>query len=343
MRIRRSLAVAGLMTIAAVASGCLITSGTGPLNVTTYDAPDPAGVVLTSSTSQIYTTDSGGRNIPTFTMTSTGTSYTTGTVTDALPTLPSWVVPYGAEKHTDTWAPTVRFIGGQYVMLFTGSMATNLCIGEATSPTAAGSFTPVNNGGWCYPGYNALDPSLFVAADGSVWMYWSKQSGGGGAGRSEIDVQQMSSDGLSRKAGSSPITMLTFSDAATIGGGPVPTNGLVENPAMVADPYNGFDLIASVGVWGDSSYHTVELPCTGTSSGCLPNDGAIQLQTNASMNGPGGASVLQDTTPVGNTMVFAARTGTSGAARLLWATPTASYNCNSGAVGCPNATTTTAN
>ncbi|HEY7948835.1 MAG TPA: family 43 glycosylhydrolase, partial [Acidimicrobiales bacterium] len=134
---------------------------------------------------------------------------------DALPALPKWTVS-GFQ-----WAPSVwTRPDGTYVMYYStpatiplGCLATSppygcvtttngrssaMCISRATSSSPAGPFVddsssalvcPVSQGG-------AIDPSVFVASDGTPWLLW-KSDGDCCNQPTSIYSQQLSTDGLS--------------------------------------------------------------------------------------------------------------------------------------------------
>jgi hypothetical protein len=154
-----------------------------------------------------------------------------------------------------------------------------------------------------------------------VWLLFSDTWGGNGG--SQIMVQQMTSSGLSTIG--SPTPLLTYSRAVSaLGGLEVGTNAVVENPAMVKDPHNFYDLIVSVGTWNQSStYHTVQIPCVFADGGCLESKGGRLPLTGANQ---GGASVMQDSTPENNWIAWHA--GHLGGARPMYISRTTVVNLN---------------
>jgi hypothetical protein len=86
----------------------------------------------------------------------------------------------------------------------------------------------------------------------------------------------------------------------------------VENPAIVADPYNGYDLVVSYGTWWEPNYETIELGCALPYGECAPNTYAVLLSQGGngntgqgnSYNSPGGMSFLFDGSPTGNVAVW---------------------------------------
>jgi hypothetical protein len=259
-------------------------------------------------------------HIPTFEMSWPGSAVSTPV--DALPTLPSWVAPNGAATPF-VWAPTVRVVAGRYLMMFGASRAGGaMCIGAATSGNAGGPFAPTTVE-WCDPDPRVgwLDPSLLVDGDGSIWLTWSRQWSTRGG--SEIVAQRLTGDGLGLVGSRSTLVSFVAAASATDGRnfGPAP---FVENPALVRDGHNGYDLLVSIGTWTDTSYRTVEIPCLLPYGACVPSRGA---DISASMkvgdvSSVGGASVVVDDGRNGDILLFHGRTAASGGNRWAFATET---------------------
>ncbi len=264
-----------------------------------YNLPDPAMVSTSSTTADVYSTESWENgltfyNVPSYSVDLTNDSY--GTIHDALPTPPTW---YGSPGYL--FAPTVRYIDGQYVMLFAASPGSNaLCIGEATSSDGS-VFVANNSFEVCTPGYANYDPYLFTDPNnGTVWMFYSLENGGGSG---TIEAQQLSPDATTLVG--SPSTLLSYSQVSSLN----PNEGsspYLENPTFVADPGNGygFDLIDSLGTFnGFDAYDTIEVPCTSETGGCQPSAGQVMMGSGYG-DDPGSASLLNDSSPAGNTMIW---------------------------------------
>lgn len=323
-RFPRSKRLVGVVAIVFVTSGCLW--HTGPQTEVTYfggawpDAPDPAFAPLTSGSARVFTTNASfwgrKRNVPSFTITLPG-GVQTGQLEDALPSLPDWATQGGASQ---TWAPSIRKVGSRYILMFSSERAGGNgqhCLGLATSTSLTGRFTPVHSFMYCgWSGWNYIDPQMFVDPSTSkVWLYFAKMKQVP-AGQSSIQVQQMTANGLGLVG--SPTTLLTFSRAMATPGldpGSLGPKAVVENPAVVKDPYNGYDLLVSIGSYETpDSYHTLEIPCVFPNSpgSCLEAQGA-EMATLRGRN-PGGASLMRDDSPVGNWMAWHA--GEVGSRRM---------------------------
>lgn len=324
--IRRGLVVLGVVPL--ILSACLVPTGTATRMPVAFEGADPAAIAVWFGVAEVFTTNSWvnwgvWHHVPSYTYGVSNNSVSN--LHGALPTLPTWAVanPAGPGNKPYVWAPTVRYVNGRYLMLVGMSRANgSLCIGAATSTSPTGTFTPFNDVQWCDSngGIGWLDPQIFVdPTGGALRVYWSQQWAGG----SRIVTQQMtvSSAGRPTRTGSIQ-TLVNFADVASIGGSAV---GVVENPAVVADPYNGFDLLVSVGDWTNNSYRTVEVPCLAANGSCIPSrGGAISLGGNSQ----GGLSLSGDDARTGAPwMVFHARTASTGT-RYPWGMSATTINLN---------------
>ncbi|MGH9121073.1 MAG: hypothetical protein ACRDYC_03880, partial [Acidimicrobiales bacterium] len=205
-RLRRApwrTALARLGLGALTLAGCAYPAG-DPQALSSVDFPDPAAVVdqVAPASAQLYGTGTAanGANIITEQWKIGTTSVSS--LGDALPS-PGYPVVPGLD-----WAPTVRYIDGQYVMWFSAAVTTNLthCLMEAVSSTASGPFHTVGTP-YCDQDFltlglplsdganvGLLDPSLFFDPLLHNWvMLWSRQWAPGGG--SEIADLIMNPDG----------------------------------------------------------------------------------------------------------------------------------------------------
>lgn len=104
--------------------------------------------------------------------------------TDVMPSLPTWSWGW-------IWAPDIFKVSDQhYVMWFTTrdvnvsnpDGVNSECIGNATSASPLGPFTPSSAPAICQP-WGSIDPRSFTAADGSLWMIWKSDTN---ADRSDV-------------------------------------------------------------------------------------------------------------------------------------------------------------
>ena len=149
---------------------------------------------------------------------------------EAMPTRPSWMPQSGGSNF---WAPHVRIASdGAYVMYFAGALASNgsMCIGAAISKQPMGPFVDAGKPVACGDGFTTIDPMLFSAPDGNLYLYW-------GSSGVPIHVQQLSSDGLQLAPGSQPSYVLTPNQPVK-----APYEGLLEGPWLTADANGWFVL-----------------------------------------------------------------------------------------------------
>jgi hypothetical protein len=243
------------------------------------DFADPFALRTTDSTiAYASTTQSvanpGGAHIPAIVI-SRDQGFTGTYAGDVLPELPSWTVT-GFQ-----WAPAVwaRPQGG-YVLYYS-TPATHpldcfvhpsaagcvrsvrgptsaMCISRATAADPLGPFTddspsafvcPVSQGG-------AIDPSVFVAADGTPWLLW-KSDGDCCNQATTIYSQQLAPDGLS-----------TVGPPHRLLGASQPWEGnLVEGPSMI-DVDGVHWLFYSANLWGSADYGIGIARCASVTGPC---------------------------------------------------------------------------
>jgi len=295
--------------------------------------PDPAGVLVDPGAVEIFTTTPGTDphtyNVPTATWTA-GSTENLAFTQDALST--DDLIANNLD--TVAWAPTVEYVDGQYVMWFSGNTGGGAnCLVVADSSTAAGTYYvhggPVyNNAGTCDPshaGFGMIDPSLFWAEDGSLWLTWSESKAD--ESESYIMARQLSSTGLTWYTSDDP-TILTLAKFSDISGLPDTVNGVgygtgsgcddgcvpvVENPQLVYDATSAedpIDVFVSYGSWNEAdSYRTVEFGCgdligqpsedATTSNPCDPTNAwdvsaLAEGPGNSDVSNPAGMSVAPD-------------------------------------------------
>ncbi len=219
-------------------------------------------------------------NVPVSTATDFG-SWTP--VTDALPTVPSWVAP------GFTWAPDVHRFGGGYVLYFTamiqGSHPGMECIGDALGTSPIGPFVPLPNPFICQQTLGGdIDPRVFVAPDGATYMLWkSDQNIGGATTPTQMWSQPLSANGL-RLVGQ-PALLLQPDQ---------PWEGtIVEAPDMVA-VHGSYWMIFSGNWFNQPAYAIGAARCAGPLGPCLDVPQNPLLATNAQGDGPGEASLFAD-------------------------------------------------
>jgi hypothetical protein len=223
---------------------------------------------------------------------------------DALPVLPAWTVT-GFQ-----WAPSVwARPDGTYVMYYstpatiplgcrtktpplgcvktTNGESSAMCISHATSADPAGPFVDDSSSAFVCPVAQggAIDPSVFVAPDGTPWLLW-KSDGDCCNLPTEIYSQQLSADGLSTVG--PPHRLLGASQAWE--------GNLVEGPSMVENA-NTYWLFYSANQWGSQNYGIGVARCATVVGPCTkPLDHAwlsSALSDGQSDPGPGGEEFFQ--------------------------------------------------
>ena len=221
---------------------------------------------------------------------------------DALPTVPKWTVS-GYQ-----WAPAVwARPDGTFVMYYSTPATipliclanhtapgcvqtvngpnTAMCISAATSTSPAGPFVDHSAAAFVCPSDQggAIDPSVFVASDGTPWLLW-KSDGDCCNEATHIYSQQLSPDGLSTVG---PPHLLLGATQAWEG-------DLVEAPAMIQQGGN-FWMFYSANLWGTPNYAIGIARCTSVTGPCTkPLDHAWHTSTDsANGEGFGGAEFFQ--------------------------------------------------
>ena len=131
------------------------------------DFPDP-DILEVDGTYYAYATNTATLNVQV--ATSTDLESWELSDTDALPELPSWVIP------GKTWAPEVSRFGERFVMYTTTTNfePTFQCIAVATADSPEGPFEVVGEGMLVCPAEEggAIDASTFTDDDGTPYLLW---------------------------------------------------------------------------------------------------------------------------------------------------------------------------
>ncbi len=243
------------------------------------DFADPSALAV-SNTLYFYASSSSpskydrGANVPVIAL-SRGDGFSGRFLGDAFPKVPSWTVS-GYQWGPDVWERP----DGSYVLYYStpatvplGCLAsppahgcvktthgeTNAeCISRATATTPTGPFVddstsaficPLDEGG-------AIDPSVFVASNGTPWLLW-KSDGDCCDESTSIYTQQLSGDGLS-----------TAGPPQRLLGATQPwEDKLVEAPTMIQD-HDHYWLFYSGSLWGHKTYGIGIASCASVTGPC---------------------------------------------------------------------------
>ncbi len=211
----------------------------------------------------------------------------------------------GLPLDSTNWAPSLRKINSTYYLAW-AELSHNVTQGQWCISIATSSYLAPGLLGYAfnqqpfelcasvsaYPsdstvaGTRLLDPSLFVAGDGSTWLFYSAQFSGG----SQLFAQQLAVNG-NDVAAIGPAQSLSAGSEATLSVANVlaaissPTNnpdavafsfasggGAIENPSMIMKADTGtayqYELVASLGDWhlsnvnGPAAHAVIEMPCS---------------------------------------------------------------------------------
>jgi arabinan endo-1,5-alpha-L-arabinosidase len=251
------------------------TSGSDP--VIDRDFPDP-DVLEVDGTYYAYATNGNNRNVQVATSTDLESWEVLGE--DALPELPTWVVP------GKTWAPEVTQIGSAFVMYPTTTNfdPTLQCIAVATAEAPEGPFEVVGDEMLVCPedAGGAIDASTFLDEDGTRYLLW-KNDGNCCGLDTWLYIAPLSEDGLTL---SGEATRLLKQDQPWEG-------NLVEAPTLV-ERDGSYVLMYSANDYGSDAYAvgyaTADAPTgpyTKAGEPLLTTDG-----TDGRFIGPGGQDVV---------------------------------------------------
>lgn len=241
------------------------------------DAPDPS-VVTQSGQYTVFTTQSGGSNVPVWVSSDMRSFRRVG---DALPVLPAWAQP------GYTWAPSVGRLGNRWVMYFSdaerGVTAPNgqpmKCLGVATATSLTGPYTPRPQPILCDTAHGGdIDPSVFVDPAGTPWLI-SKRDANSMGKPTVLESRQLAPDGLSFRSGA---YALLQNDPKTWEG------GVIEGPSMTVIS-GALYLLYSGGDWTKSTYSQGAAICSSPRGGCRRS---LPVLTRRDGSGAGGGSAF---------------------------------------------------
>jgi arabinan endo-1,5-alpha-L-arabinosidase len=242
------------------------------------DFPDP-DVLEVDGTYYAYATNANNRNVQVATSTDLESWEVLGE--DALPDLPSWVVP------GKTWAPEVTQLGPDQFVMYTTTTnfdPTLQCIAVATSDSPEGPFEVVGDEMLVCPEDEggAIDAATFLDDDGTRYLLW-KNDGNCCGLDTWLYIAPLNGDGLSL---SGEPTRLIKQDQPWEG-------NLIEAPTLV-ERDGAYVLMYSANDYGSDAYAvgyaTADSPTgpyTKAEEPLLSTDG-----TGGEYVGPGGQDVV---------------------------------------------------
>ncbi len=271
---------AAVSSIDQASPSCLSLDGSTTGLVYPYDFPDPF-ILPVGGIYYGFATNSVAGNIQI--IRSTDLTHWT-TVGDALPHEPGWAAPNA------TWAPSVLQRGSTFVLYYSAVYAPTgqQCISEAVATQPQGPYVDSSSlplmcqtalGG-------SIDPTPFVDTNGTPYLVWKSQGGGGQP--STLWSQQLNATGTGLVPGVA--TPLLAPSLAWQG-------GVVEGPSMVLAG-GQYLLFYSANNWETSDYAIGVARCTGPLGPCTESSSQPLLASQPAFNGPGGPSVFTD--PSGN-------------------------------------------
>jgi hypothetical protein len=169
----------------------------------------------------------------------------------------------------------------------TNGRTSAMCISRATSSSPAGPFVDDSSSAFVCPVAKggAIDPSVFVAPDGTPWLLW-KSDGDCCDLPTTLYSQELSADGLSVVGPAHPLLGATQSWEGH----------LVEAPSMIENG-NTYWLFYSANLWGTDDYGIGVARCASVTGPCSkPLDHAWLSSSGGGLQsdpGPGGQEFFQ--------------------------------------------------
>jgi hypothetical protein len=205
---------------------------------------------------------------------------------EAMPQRPAWAA------NDVVWAPTVRRLGETYVMFFAANRLgardprNPQCIGRATATAPAGPYVaepqPFNCGLDGYRG--ALDPDLFVAPTGEVYLYAAFSD-------TEAPLYVMALDGSANTARTGPGGLAGYWPLPVLGKNFGWEGRFIENPSVMYDAASKTYLLSySAGDWWMPGYSTGFARCSTPTGLCVSNAAGPWLASGNGRTGVGGLS-----------------------------------------------------
>ena len=205
--------------------------------------------------------------------------------TPAMPAAPAWTA------QALTWSPDVVRVGPRYEMYFASMSVPALggqqCIGTASATSPAGPFVPDAKPMICdRDHFGALDPRVVSDTHGNRWLLWKSNDNANPSpfrSPSAIISQPL---GLNGRYLTGTRHYLLHADQAW-------QQGIIEAPDLV-NAHGHYWLFYSGGLYTTASYGIGVASCEGPAGPCTDLSSRPWLSSNAQGQGPGEASVLDD-------------------------------------------------
>jgi glycosyl hydrolase family 43 len=269
------------------------------------DFPDP-DVVYSGSGSTYYAYGTGTTNVVAADWTKGGIGFTKlscstsgcSDQSDRTVARTTAALPRSLDATYGLQAPSVAYLGGQWVMYYggvyanpgTGAYAVYYSTSPSGSPTSnftnslteAPLIAQTSYGG-------STDPSVFIRPTGQPWLTWKSSTYRTDHDKADLWSMRLTTVGTAMKPGASSYVLAT----QPTGGW---ANTTIENPQMV---WSGgtYYLFYSGGLWTTDTYAEGYTTCSGPTGGCgTPNTHRILSKYTAGLYGPGGGSLFTTTT-----------------------------------------------
>ena len=263
-------------SITSASSACRLLDATSGGLAYPFDFPDPF-ILPVGDEYYAFATNSAAGNIQI--IESSDLSRWT-TIGDALPHLAAWA------KSGATWGPSVLPRDGTYVLYYSAldGATGEQCISDAVATQPQGPYVDSTTaplvcqltlGG-------SLDPSPYVAPDGTPYLTWKSQGAAGQA--ATLWAQRLGPRGT-KLVGATPSPLLDPTRAWQA--------GVVEGPDMVVTS-GRYLLFYSANNWKTADYAIGVADCSGPLGPCSDPSDAPLLGSGPSFSGPGGPSVFTD-------------------------------------------------
>jgi len=184
---------------------------------------------------------------------------------------------------TRTWAPSVTYVKGHYVLAYTAPLAGRRvrknCVSLATATSAQGPFTDSSSAPIVCPSdQGAIDPQVFVAKNTHPYLIW-KTEGVVGRESTKIWSRRLNDSGTGFASGSTQAELLRTSQAWE--------GHVIENPAMIRIQGLNY-LFYSANEYASSRYAIGYAICRTARGPCTRPRSTPLLGSGGAVSGPGG-------------------------------------------------------